>query len=226
MPTLKIYDQLLQFPLFQGMSHDDLEIVAGHIRFGFTKVSAGKRIITAGDPCTQLYFVIGGSVKVEHFSDDGHFSVLEHMSAPYVIQQEGIFGYYQRYTRSVSAQSDVSLLTIDKEEVLRLLEDFLVFRLNLVNHFATQTQKLSQQLWRTPPQTLREKVIRFLVAHCSYPAGSKTFFILMERLALELNDSRLNVSRVLNQLQYEGLIELYRGRIVIPQLERLISPRT
>jgi hypothetical protein len=35
MPVLKIYDQLLQFPLFQGMSHDDLEIVAGHIRFGF-----------------------------------------------------------------------------------------------------------------------------------------------------------------------------------------------
>ncbi len=225
MSLLKIYDQLLQFPLFQGMSHDDLEIVAGHIRFGFTKVSAGKRIITAGDPCSQLYFVIGGSVKVERFSDDGRFSVLEHMSAPYVIQQEAIFGYYQRFTRNVSAQSDVSLLTIDKEEVQRLLEDFLVFRLNMVNHLATQTQKLSQQLWRTPSQSLRDKVIRFLVAHCSYPAGSKTFFILMERMALELNDSRLNVSRVLNQLQYEGLIELYRGRIVIPQLERLISPR-
>ena len=222
MPSLKIYDQLLQFPLFQGMSHDDLEIVAGHIRFGFMKVSPGKRIITAGDPCNQLFFVIGGTVKVEHFSDDGRFSVLEHMSAPYVIQQEAIFGYYQRFTRSISAQTDVSLLTIEKEEVLRLLEDFLVFRLNLVNHFATQTQKLSQQFWRTPPLSLREKVIRFLVAHCSYPAGSKTFFILMERLALELNDSRLNVSRVLNQLQYDGLVELHRGRIVIPQLERLL----
>ena len=222
MPTLKIYDQLLQFPLFQGMSHDDLEIVAGHIRFGFMKVSAGKRIITAGDPCNQLYFIMSGTVKVERFSDDGRFSVQEHLSAPYVIQQEAIFGYYQRYTRSVSAQTDVSLLTIEKEEVLRLLEDFLVFRLNLVNHFATQTQKLSQQLWRKPPQSLREKVIRFLVAHCSYPAGSKTFFILMERLALELNDSRLNVSRVLNQLQYEGLVELHRGRVIIPQLERLL----
>ena len=221
MPVLKIYDQLLQFPLFQGMSHDDLEIVAGHIRFGFMKVSAGKRIVTAGDPCNQLYFVISGMVKVEHFADDGRFSVLEHMSAPYVIQQEAIFGYYQRYTRSVTAQTDVSLLTIDKEEVLRLLEDFLVFRLNLVNHYATQTQKLSQQLWRGAPQTLRERVIRFLIAHCSYPAGSKTFFILMERLAQELNDSRLNVSRVLNQLQYEGLIELHRGRVIIPQLERL-----
>ena len=203
MPVLKIYDQLLQFPLFQGMSHDDLEIVAGHIRFGFLKVSAGKRIVTAGDPCNQLY--------------------LEHMSAPYVIQQEAIFGYYQRYTRSVTAQTDVSLLTIDKEEMLRLLEDFLVFRLNLVNHYATQTQKLSQQLWRGAPQTLRERLVRFLVAHCSYPAGTKTFFILMERLAQELNDSRLNVSRVLNQLQYEGLVELHRGRVVIPQLERLLQ---
>ena len=211
MAVLKIYDQLLQFPLFQGMSHDDLEIVAGHIRFGFMKVSAGKRIV-----------MIGGMVKVEHFADDGRFSVLEHMSAPYVIQQEAIFGYYQRYTRNVSAQTDVSLLTIDKEEVLRLLEDFLVFRLNLVNHYATQTQKLTQQLWRGAPQTLRERVIRFLIAHCSYPAGSKTFFILMERLAQELNDSRLNVSRVLNQLQHDGLIELHRGRIIIPQLERLL----
>ena len=208
MPALRIYDQLLQFPLFQGMSHDDLEIVAGHIRFGFTKVSAGKRIVSAGDPCQQLLFVISGTVRVEQHADDGSFSVQEHMGAPYVIQQEAIFGYYQRYTRNVVAQSDVSLFTIDKEEVLQLLEDFLVFRLNMVNHCATQTQKLSQQLWRGAPQSF---------------AGSKTFFILMERLAQELNDSRLNVSRVLNQLQYEGLIELHRGRIIIPQLERLIQ---
>lgn len=225
MPVLKIYDQLLQFPLFQGMSHDDLEIVTGHIRFGFTKIPTDKRIVTAGDPCTQLLFVISGTVKVEQHADDGSFSVLEHMSAPYVIQQEAIFGYYQRYTRTVAAQTDVSLLTIDKEEVLRLLEDFLVFRLNFVNHCATQTQKFSRQLWRTPAHTLRDRVIRFLLSHCSYPAGSKTFFILMERMAQELNDSRLNVSRVLNQLQYEGLVELHRGRIVIPQLERLLSSR-
>lgn len=222
MPVLKIYDQLLQFPLFQGMSHDDLEIVAGHIRFGFTKVPAGKRIVTAGDPCHQLLFVISGTVKIEQYADDGGLTVLEHMAAPYVIQQEAIFGYYQRYTRSVSAQTNVSLLTIDKEEVLRLLEDFLVFRLNMVNHCVTQMQKQSQQLWRTPSRTLRDRVIRFFVSHCSYPAGSKTFFILMERLALELNDSRLNVSRVLNQLQHDGLVELHRGRIVIPQLERLL----
>ena len=222
MAVLQIYDRLLQFPLFQGMSRDDLEIVAGHTRFGFQKVAAGREVIHAGDPCTHLYFLINGTLKIETFSDDSRYSVIEQMSSPYILQQESIFGYYQRYTHNFIALTDVNFLTLDKEEVVRLSEDFLVFRLNLVNHYATQTQKLTQQLWRGAPQTLRERVIRFLIAHCSYPAGSKTFFILMERLAQELNDSRLNVSRVLNQLQHDGLIELHRGRIIIPQLERLL----
>jgi hypothetical protein len=30
---LQLYDQLLQFPLFQGMSRDDLSQVAGHTKF-------------------------------------------------------------------------------------------------------------------------------------------------------------------------------------------------
>ena len=45
----------------------------------------------------------------------------------------------------------------------------------------------------------------------------------MVRLAEEVNDSRLNVSNVLNRMQRSGLITLSRGKIEIPQLERLLS---
>ena len=142
MAVLQIYDRLLQFPLFQGMSRDDLEIVAGHTRFGFLKVSDGRQIIHAGDPCTHLYFLINGTLKIETFSDDSRYSVIEQMSSPYILQQESIFGYYQRYTHNFYALTDANFLTLDKEEVVRLSEDFLVFRLNLMNHLATQSQKL------------------------------------------------------------------------------------
>jgi CRP-like cAMP-binding protein len=79
-----------------------------------------------------------------------------------------------------------------------------------------------RQAWTRPPQSLEERVIRFLVQHSTYPAGHKVFNILMTRLADELNDSRLNVSRVLNDMQHKGLITLGRGKIDIPQLERLL----
>jgi hypothetical protein len=65
-------------------------------------------------------------------------------------------------------------------------------------------------------------VVRFFARHCVYPAGPKMFYILMNRLAAEVNDSRLNVSRVLNQLQQEGKIILHRGRVEIPLMERLL----
>lgn len=44
----------------------------------------------------------------------------------------------------------------------------------------------------------------------------------MNRLANELNDSRLDISRALNALQHEGKIVLRRGRVEIPQMERLL----
>ena len=222
MASLQIYDKLLQFPLFQGMSRDDLELVAGHTRFGFVKVSQGKPVVKEGVPCTHLYFLINGSIRVESRSDDRSYSVVEQMQAPFILQPEVIFGYQQFYTQTIVAQTDTNFITIEKDEVVRLSEDFLVFRLNLLNIFATQTQKLSRQPWRRYPQTLRERLVRFFVQHCVYPAGSKTFYILMNQLAGELNDSRLNVSKVLNEMQAEGLIVLHRGRIEIPLLERVL----
>jgi CRP-like cAMP-binding protein len=222
MASLQIYEKLLQFPLFQGMSRDDLELVAGHTRFGFVKFMQGRVVVEEGDSCTQLFFLISGSLHVETLAADKGYKVVEEMGAPYIIQPEVIFGYSQRYTHTYIAQTDVHFITIDKEEVLRLSEDFLVFRLNLLNLYATQTQKLSKLPWRHLPQSLDDRVVRFFAQHCIYPAGPKSFYILMNRLAEELNDSRLNVSRVLNALQYEKKVVLHRGRVEIPLLERLL----
>jgi CRP-like cAMP-binding protein len=222
MAVLQLLDKLLQFPLFLGMSRDDLEIVAGHTRFGFIKLEAGKTVVKSGDNCNQLHFLINGSLRIRTYSDDYGYSIEEQMQAPNILQLESVFGYYQRYTHDFIALTDVNFITIDKEEVMRLTEDFLVFRLNIINHFATLTQKKMRQAWTRPPQSLEERVIRFLVQHSTYPAGHKVFNILMTRLADELNDSRLNVSRVLNDMQHKGLITLGRGKIDIPQLERLL----
>ena len=43
----------------------------------------------------------------------------------------------------------------------------------------------------------------------------------MERLAAEVNDSRLDVSHALKSMRDAGLIEQGRGLITIPDIERL-----
>ena len=222
MATLQIYEKLLLFPLFQGMSRDDLEQVAGHTRFGFSKISAGSTVVAEGDDCHQLFFLINGSLRVETTADDHGYMVVEQLDAPVILQPEVIFGYTQRYTHAYIAQTDANFIIVGKDEVLRLSEDFLVFRLNLLNMFATQTQKTLHLLWQHVPESLEDRIVRFFAQHCLYPAGPKVFHILMNRLASELNDSRLDVSRALNALQREGKIVLRRGRVEIPLMERLL----
>ena len=223
MPTLQLYDQLLQFPLFLGMSRDNLAKVAGHTKFGFMKCKQGEVIVKEGAPCTQLHFLLSGVLRVETYSDNRSYTVVEQLTAPYILQPEAIFGYHQRFTHTFTAMTETSLITLDKDEVLRLSEEFLVFRLNLLNIFATQTQKLLRQPWQHFPETLTERIVRFMSQHCLSSTGPKTFHILMTRLADEVGDSRLDVSRALNKMQLDGLVKLHRGRIEVPQMERLLT---
>ena len=218
---LKLYDQLLQFPLFQGMSRTELLQMAGNTRFDFQKLAAGKTVVEEGTPCDRLYFLIKGTLNVTSRSDDYSYQVSELMQAPWLMQPEALFGLSFRYTFSARTHTACQFILLSKDEVLRLFDDFLTFRLNLLNLLATQAQQRGRRTWRRVPQTLTDRIIRFFADHCLYPAGRKEFHILMERLAVEVNDSRLNVSRVLNELQRRELIELHRGRIVIPLLEHL-----
>lgn len=219
---LKIYDKLLQFTLFQGMSHADLMEVVTHTKIGFHKYPKGKCLARAGDPCDRLTFLINGSMQAEHVADNHAYRVIERLSAPYLIEPERLFGIHQQYAYTYTTLTDVNLITIDKQEIMLLLETQLVFRLNMLNLMATDTQRLLHYPWRTCPKNLRERIILFFFTHCQYPAGSKTFYILMQQLAALLNDSRLDISITLNQMQTDGLLTLHRGRIEIPMLERLL----
>ena len=219
---MEIYDQLLRFSLFQGMSHADLMEVVTHTKLGFMKLQQGKHLVKEGDSCTHLTFLTHGSLQCETLSDDGGCRVIETIKAPYIVQPDRLFGLSQRYSSTFKADSPCNLITIDKQEVLLLLETQLVFRLNMLNMLAADTHRMRHRAWQSAPKTLRERIVRFFFSRCVYPAGAKTFYILMKQMGNELNDSRLDISKALNEMEKDGLLRLHRGRIEIPMLERLL----
>ena len=148
--------------------------------------------------------------------------MVEYIKAPYIVQPDRLFGLSQRYTSTFKAHSHCNFITIDKQEVLLLLETQLVFRLNLLNIMATESQRLHRRAWRSAPANLRERLVRYFFSRCNYPAGAKTFYVLMKQIANDLNDSRLDISRALNDMQRDQQLTLHRGRIEIPLLERLL----
>jgi CRP-like cAMP-binding protein len=220
-PQLQLYDQLLQFPLFLGMSRPDLLDILGTARFDFRKYDAGRTVALEGERNSHLFLLIRGEASVWSVADDHSYQVLECLSAPWAFEPESLFGLSTRFSKTVIAAKECHFVLLSKDEILRLLDTFLAFRINYLNLLSTAAQQRARRFWRKPPHSLEERISHFFIDHSAYPAGYKEFRLLMARLALILNDSRIDVSRALNSMQQKGLLELHRGRIVIPSLERL-----
>ncbi|MGN0220826.1 MAG: Crp/Fnr family transcriptional regulator [Prevotella sp.] len=212
---------LAQFTLFKGMSIGDLTQVMDHTKFDFRKYAAGKRIVKAGEVCHELLMITHGTLKLVSTHSNAHFEVEETIEAPYIIQPENLFGLPRRYRSTVSAETPVNLISLNKREVNILLETIEVFRINLLNTVSAQSQWLLNEPWTAYPQSLRDMLQTFFIRHCVQPQGEKTFRILMKQLAEMHGCKKLTVSKVLNEMKNEGLVLLSRGKIVIPEITAL-----
>ena len=219
-PRLPIYEQLQQLPLFQGMSHSQINNIVAYTRLGFLKFAAEKTVVAENEPCNHLWMLMQGQLKAVSRAEANSYTVEEPLPDRQLLQPERIFGLSQHFTKSFLAVTDVELMRIEKSQLMKLLDDHEIVRLNLLNIVSTQSQRQSRMPWRTRPDKIRQRFKLFVEQRCLRPAGPTTLHIKMETLANEIGESRLNVSRMLNAMSDEGLLSFSRGIITINALER------
>lgn len=216
------FDRLLLLPLFQGIGRGDFQEIAERVRLGFLKKAKGNVLARQDELCTGLYFVLGGEICASKLSDQNDYALNEWLNMPLVLQPECLFGLSTRYTRTFIAASDVQLLRVEKDVVRDVLFYYPTFRINYLNLLSTRAQLSSRLLWRNVSMDLRSRFVQFLSARCLRPAGRKELQMGMVPLAEELLTTRLKVSRMLNDLADQNLLELHREKIVVPNMERLL----
>lgn len=220
---MTIYTKLLRLPFFQGIDRDELEAMASKIRFDFQKYDEGAWIARENDRCATLTLVMTGSVEAEAISADHSYSLRELIDAPCAIEPERIFGLRQHLARGYRATTPCNVLRLQKDDVLRLCAQSLVFELNVLNTISTSAQRAGSAFWRTPPTTIPRKIATFVAHRSLRPAGPKTLSIRLTDLGTAIGESRLNVSRSLHGLEAQGLVALARQTIIIHRLEQLLS---
>lgn len=220
---MTIYAKLLRLPFFQGIDRDELEAMASKILFDFQKYDEGAWIARENDRCATLTLVMTGSVEAEAISADHSYSLRELIDAPCAIEPERIFGLRQHLARGYRATTPCNVLRLQKDDVLRLCAQSLVFELNVLNTISTSAQRAGSAFWRTPPTTIPRKIATFVAHRSLRPAGPKTLSIRLTDLGSAIGESRLNVSRSLHVLEAQGLVALARQTIIIHRLEQLLS---
>lgn len=218
-----MFETLLQLPLFQGLAQEDFTTILEKVKLHFTKHKAGETIIQAGTSCRQLTFILKGRVSIQTHAPEGSYSVIEEGEAPLLIEPQSLFGMTTSYVSTYTALTDeTDSISISKSFMMDELFKYAIFRLNFMNIISNRAQTLNNRLWLHAGDSTEEHLLQFIQTHIERPVGPKQFCIKMEELARIINTSRINVSKILNEMQEDGLLELYRGKIVIPQVEKLL----
>lgn len=220
---MTMYDTLLQLPLFQGLCKDDFTSIIEKVKFHFHNIKAGKEFLKQGETNNKLVFLLDGEIGSQLHHSNNNYILSEVHCAPFVIEPYSVFGMQTQYTATYKAVTDIKLLTIDKEYILSELNNYEIFRINYLNILSNRCQVLSRKLYDNQIGTLKEKFADFFLLRCTRSEGEKKLLITMEDLAKQINETRINVSKLLNELQNKQLIELKRKEIYIPAFEKLLE---
>ena len=216
-----MYAQLASLPLFQGMSKADIVLAMEKIRIQEIEFKKNTVVVDCGQKCRGLYFLVEGEMDMVSLARGKVFRVTERLPKPFVLEPDRLFGLSQHYLHRFVALTKCKCLYVRKDDILFLLNENIVFRLNMLNALSTLIQRAKGLLWQKHGNSVAESIAIFFRQHSRLRFGPKVFHIRMTDLADAVNVSRLEVSIALNEMEREGKIRLQRGIITIPELDDL-----
>ena len=216
---LTMFERLLQLPLFQGMTVQEVSDVMSHVRLDFANYHQGDEIVMQGESCKKLIYIISGEVMAEYRNTNLQFILTESLPDLKVIEPYNLFGMYQTYSRTYTFATDGSTLAIDKHVMLNQLMTSNIVKINFMNIVCNKYQQTLRLLCNFPDDSVRHKIIKFVLSHSIVPKGKKDVQIKMTDLANIIHETRLNVSIVLNELEEQGLITMQRGCFTVNDLQ-------
>lgn len=215
MPSSVSIIALKTFGLFQGLPDDvmgRIATVASMRRF-----ARGHRVVSAGDDCDFVYFVLTGSVKVVVSGDGGRDAILSLLGRGAVFGEMAMFGGQPR-SASVLAAEPADLIQISSSDFRRLMQENFELAWRMMCLLADRLREADRKIESLSLRDVHARVEE-LLREMSEPAeeGGRMVVtrITKQDIARMVGASREMVSRVMRDLTRDGVIEERRSGILL-----------
>ena len=221
-----MYEILMGLPIFQGVSHAKISELIEKIKFHFLKYTDGETIVDVDEPCTNLKFLISGSVRLETLNLNRRIKVLQTLNAPNIIGAEYLFGKRTSYPYSVKAHPAAGVMQVEKADFLKILKSDIVFLFNTLNYLSRNSQTPTEAVLSLTSGSVAERVA-FWIGSLTYRGSSE---IVIERKQKDMY-TRLGIQRsayinTLEELRDKGVLDFTSGAVYINDRDALLSEMT
>jgi CRP/FNR family transcriptional regulator, cyclic AMP receptor protein len=210
--------------IFTSLSDQEFGFVTSHLLQ--RKYSAGEFIFSEGDPCTGLYIVQTGNVRIFKSSSGGREQVLSIDGPGSSVAELPVFDG-GNYPASAQAISDCTLLFFSRQDFQALCLQHPQVALKVLRVIGGRLRRLVGIIEELSFTTVRHRLIALLVRLGKTDGvrnGDSVVLTLPannSELAAQIGTVRELVSRNLSRLQSEGLIRIDNRELEIPLLKRL-----
>lgn len=179
-------------------------------------------IFSEGDLCTGFHLVLAGRVRVYKTSSTGKEKVLIVAEAGMTFGEDALFGA-GKFMENATALTPVRTLHVPRAEFLAMLRRNPDLGLQVMESLCLWIRRLSTSVENIAFLNARDKVITYLLdlAGPDVGAGAVTFPEKKKDVADRLGLTPETFSRVLHDLEQQGLIVVERRKIGFNHLEAL-----
>lgn len=217
---------LATLPLFSNMREEELKRLADGCQL--RRVERGKVIFRAGDPCNEFHVNVLGQIKLFVISPSGTEKVIE-LCGPGNSFAEAVMFMGVPYVVSAQTLADTLLLTIDKQAVLREIGANPEFALRMLAGLSRRLHGLIKDVEAYALHSGVQRVIGYLLGdeldetETASQAITVSLPVSKAAIASRLSLTPEYFSRVLNELETAGLIQVDKRDIHIPDTTRLAT---
>jgi len=177
-------------------------------------------IIREGDPSTDLYYIISGSVSVQVEDKKGREIVLAYLNPGDFFGELGLFDETHKRSAFVRAKEKCDIAQISYERMKGLSEIFPDLLFAIASQLAIRLRKTSRKVSDLALTDVKGRVARALLELCKEPAAmthpdGMLVRITRQELGRIVGCSREMVGRVLKDLEDEHLITVSGKSIVV-----------
>lgn len=221
--SLNPLDILRRVAIFRGLTGTELTFLAE--RAVPRHYSKGELLFTEGDPCTGLFVIESGEVRIFKSSSTGREQVLAVEGPGSSVAELPLFDG-GAYPASTAAVKDARVFFISKQDFHSLCLVHPQVPLKVLKVVGARLRKLVGIIEELSFTTVRSRLVSVLVRLAK--TGKKTregIEIQLppsnQELASEIGTVRELVSRNLSRLQAQDLIRMNGKTVTIPDLKRL-----
>jgi cAMP-binding proteins - catabolite gene activator and regulatory subunit of cAMP-dependent protein kinases len=222
--SLNIRALLRQIALFKDLTEDEMNQLASiALRRSFGK----KEIIfTEGTEVEAIYFVSSGLVKTFKTDEDGRERLVSILREGEMFPHTVLFSG-QPYPASAETIAPSVLIALPARPFEHFLEQHAAPTIRIIRDMSDKIVELQRRLQEAGAYDAHDRGLRFLADladHCGERRGGAIHIrmpLTHQDIASAIGTSRETVSRLLNQLKRDGILEAGRSGIVIRDPEAL-----